>query len=712
MLQEGTMQKETICKNANTTNEPKRMQSEYDKYDGVDRVLKPWTPIEYGEKSVSVWGRRIVWGDDSILPAQIWSQESDLLSSPMRLIVGIDGLRHSVTLGRFKHTESKKSKGLMVAEGMVDGIKVTADMFVEFDGFLWITLSFEDSQKNRRIDSLHVVAPMKSTCATLYQTFSRGGYGWLEGEPKKISWYSDAAGHDDPDEREHGKEVITDFYHWCGTEDFGLGFTYSTVEHWYPETLDNFVTIYPGEDVVEYTINLVEKATVVDGRKYHFGVQPTPIKPLPPDYHSMVGATLLREEWTVWQHMPDNIDMLLVWPTYDQIMRGLNDPHNLDYDRMKAAVDYAHERGVAIMQVALCPQKVSLYSEEFKEYAEEWKCKPESILIWKELDGTEMPHYQNCAGSESLRKWEFTGYTENVRKFNLDGIYFDGWLGGQMACHNEKHGCGWIDDDGNRRVTVPVLEGREFFKRLAMWLEDNVDSPYVSPKSAPEREGFPRYRLWIHSWEFVASVMGFATDWLTGEFTMAPPKGIRTTLPEGTYGKIGMDLFRARGLSTNWGVPNLFYPILASESGEDNETDKQTLMAFAWFLPHGVPFGQLRDLNVKTTKEIFDILREFGTRKADFVPGWRNNPYLTVVEPDIREVMVGTWSIDSENKVLAVVSNLHVDDTYSIVLDWHGFENPRIINARAQEEVLLKDRKIVVDLGPESFVLLWIEQTT
>lgn len=686
---------------------------EFDAYETADRVLKPWTPIEYGEQEVSVWGRTVQWSEKSILPSQILTQNIKLLSGPMEVVVTINKRDYVVPLHEFEFVSKNDGKGFLVAYGEIADLKVKADMWIEFDGFLWIELSFEDLLGDRQVDGMYITAPIQRQAASLYQTFSRRGYGWIGSGKIAISWYSDASGHIDPSVLEAGNEMILDFYHWLGNEDLGLGFTYTTLEHWYPESLGEFASIVPGSDVVTYRMNVIERPVSIDGRQYRFGIQATPIKPLPPDYHSMVVTSMSYDWWRPWQRMPENIDFLLTWPaqTQDGIMPGLNAPYKLDADRMLSALEYGHGKGVGVTHVAVCPQKITPYSDDFDIYKLEWMALPESVFLWDESGayGTGVEVYQNCAGSRSLLEWLFTGYTRNVERFGLDGIYFDGWLGGQMACYNPHHGCGWVDEQGNRRPTVPVLEGREFNKRLAMWLEDNVKSPHVVPESAPEREGFPRYRLMIHSFEFVPSVMGFATDWLTGEFYAYPVSGPSMLTPEGTYGKQGMALFRARALSTNWGVPNFFYPVMW-EHGVFPSSDKQTSMAFAWFLPHGVPVGGLDYMNRFVVNDIYEVLTEFETRKANFVPGWRENPFLTIESPVMREVMVATWDHYSENRVLAVVSNLTVTDEHEITLLWKGFLDPKIRDARTGEQLNLEKGRLTVKLGPESFILLWIEE--
>lgn len=665
----------------------------YDDYARQDRVPLPFEPVKIQGKRVTVWGRAMQW-QKSLLPSSIQSQGRELLAEPMQVVVSLKGKEDFVPLKRFRILQQRQSRVDFLAEGELKGLHFKAEMFVEFDGFLWVNLKVEG--KSLKVDRMQIVVPLVAQYVRLYQTFARPLAGWIPDKPLQLPWLADA------------REGIVNFYHWFGDEDTGLGFTYASLQHWALKSEDNFCTFQPGTKVHKYVINLIESPSLLDGRVFQFGIQATPIKPLPPDYTMMKGSTVNLEPWRAMNQIPDDIDMALVWPVpAGTAMRSLNDPYHVDRKVLEEVRDFCHQKGIAFLGVAHCPQRISPLSDEFSEYADDWKRLPENILEWEKV-----PHYLTCGKSYTYRKWLFYGWAiENILKLGLDGLYSDGWMTGQMGCNNPRHGCGWEDEKGKRHLTVPVLEGREFNRVMCLFLEDHVRAPL--PKTAPERRGFPRYHFWIHSWEFVPSVMGLATEWLTGEFAAYPHEfklQVPSMLtPEGTYGKcLGLGLFRARCLSTNWGVPNLFDPIMP-EAGENPPTDRQTRMALAWFLPHGVPVGLLEYMNAKTVVKVFEVFRQFDARKAKFFPAWRSNPYLAIEAPIDQEVMVAVWEHPSRRQVLAVISNLKVAENVSVQLRWHGFTKPKIRNALTDETLSLKDDRLTIALTPESFELLLIE---
>ena len=728
----------------------------WDDYGKGDRVPLPWTPVQCAPNQVSAWGRTYRWTPRSILPSSITSSGAELLRQPMTLELTLDGSRHRVPLDSFTITQQHRTRVTFRASGTVAGITATADMWLEFDGFLWVSLRLEPaavrgsalqgarplSSASPSITEARVLATLPADQATLYQTHALALAGDIGREPIPFAWVSDPANN------------IVNFYHWLGNEDRGLGFTYSTLQGWRPKSRDQFAAILPGPAGPTYVMNLIESAggtghqtcpsragqpaAAPEDRSgdlsypptfpFTFALQATPIKPLPPDWHARMACTQHYAPWKAWLQMPENVDMTLVWPKETGIMPGLDDPYAVNADQMRDVVKAGHDRGVAVLSVAACPQKISHTVKELATYKQDWQVLPESSLDW---DG--QPQIQNCAGSRTMLRWLFYGWAvENVQEFGLDGLYFDGWQGGSIACNNERHGCGWPDEavspppfrEGgrgvgavavNRQLTVPILAGREFNKRMCLFLEDHVKS--VLPKAAPERPGFPRYHYWIHSWTFVPSVMGFATEWLTGEFAGYPLHGPSMLTPEGTYAKcLGMGLFRARCLSTNWGVPN-YFDTLMWEADENPPTDKQTQMAYAWLLPHGVPIGEFGYMNHTTVVELTRLLMRFGTRTARFSPGWRENPYLEIVEPASKDVLVATWDHASlrtgvppvrggGGPLLAVVSNLDPDETREVTLRWKGEGGVVFHNARTGEELPCRGGVLKVTLGPESYILL------
>lgn len=662
----------------------------YDRYANDQRVLKPWTPIEYGLGSLNTWGRTLSWQKDSILPASIISQQNELLGGPIRLVTVVDGKEYTAELSEWVLMSQQDNRGELRATGAAGPIRYTADMWIEYDGLLWITLT-PHVDDDVTVERLYVEAPINRTIAKLYQGHAGNTVGWTKDGPIRFAWQPDKA------------KPINDFYHWFGNEGMGVGFMYRTLEHWQPTSFDAFTSMTPDNDVIRYRMHLADLPTRLQGRRYEFGIQATPVKPLPPDWHSMLGCQFwnryMDDPRCVPNKMPEQVDVLLNWhPNVD--MKGLNGFEDVNAEKMRRLVSYAHDKGMSITTPSICPQKIQPGMAGYDDYHLEWMNKPESLLTFDKIT-----HHQNCAGAESYLRWLFNSLTTCMTTYDLDGVYFDGWPAGQMGCYSPHHGrCGWTDDSGERHLTVAVLEGRIFFRALAAWMEDHVNSEYIPPKAAPVRPGFPKYHFYVHTWCFVPPAIGFSTMWFTGEFACYP---FRSNVPgmksrEGKFSEaVGMDMFLARCLSTNYGVPNLFDTL--------NRSTAQSQQMIAWLLPYGGQIGapEYMASGWRIVPKVYGAMADFDSRRANFTPCWQENAHVRIVSPHTPDVVAATWDHGPDN-VLLVVSNLHGEDEAEVTLQFLHRKRPLVTNPLDESHDIDVDERnrSTLHIKPGSYYLL------
>jgi alpha-L-arabinofuranosidase len=142
------------------------------------------------------------------------------------------------------------------------------------------------------------------------------------------------------------------------------------------------------------------------------------------------------------------------------------------------------------------------------------------------------------------------------------------------------------------------------------------------------------------------------------------------------------------------------------EAPENHPVDRQTIMAYAWFLPHGVPIGMLEYMNQNKVVELSQLFESLQIRKAKFTPGWRSNPYWRIEKPKAKEIMVAVWELEDGKSLLAVVSNLKVDEKVEISLKWTGNKNAKITNALSGEEIKATNGLYNLQIESENFLLL------
>ena len=127
--------------------------------------------------------------------------------------------------------------------------------------------------------------------------------------------------------------------------------------------------------------------------------------------------------------------------------------------RLKLIVEEAHKREMRVIPYfgyelsTLHP----LYATKGEEYIRE-------KYTWSWYRVPEQRAVQVCYNS-GWRGNFIEGLTRLIDEFKFDGFYFDSiiCIG---ACSNEKHGCGYRDDDGILHPTYPVRAVREFMKSI------------------------------------------------------------------------------------------------------------------------------------------------------------------------------------------------------------------------------------------------------
>jgi len=646
------------------------------------RVIKPWTPLQCGTKSVSAWGRTYQWQNGSLLPSSIISGNDELLAGPMLIFATINGVSQSFPLNNFTFTQQADERVVITAQSIINSITVNAAFTIDFDGFVWCVLNFSEPAGTTQISDLRIDVPVQRNKVKYYQDNTSTGFGSIPANANvNFGWVTGATGE------------YRNFYHWFGDEEKGLGFAYRSLQYWKPITNTNFCTFLSRPTTATYRINLLQSPALANGLVYEFGIQATPIKPLVPDYHSMLGDTMV---YGIASQIGDYVDIIAMMPQVENngagcdIFPGLNDPENWS-SCLNNPVSTCHSTGQAV-GVALCPQKLSAQNNYLNSYLSEWKVIPEQSLDW---DG--IANYDNCPASADLVNYFVYQWKQRILQYNLDGIYFDGWLGA-WPCKNEVHGCGYIDGQGNRQEIVPILEARTAMMRVATMLEDTINSNYVPVTYSPNKPDFPNYYFMVHSWTTVPPIMGFATSWLTGEYLWSDVVGNHSA----SYAQLlGVDKLRARSISNNWGVPNFWDAVIS-----DTLDGHLTKMVFAWMLPHGEPIFYLSMMNSPLTINVYNIMKEFETRKAMFTPAWKSNSYLEVTSPISQNILTATWEADYQ--VLAVVSNIDGSNSAAITLKWNKASNPIIVDALTGEKIPYNQtsKTFQVSIAKEDFRLL------
>jgi len=216
----------------------------------TDTVPAPWIPLRISDRTVSCWGRDYTFGVAG-LPKQVRILGQDVLAGPARLVYGKSGQTKSFPDGDFTVSDATEVRVAFRTSSTVDGLTVTGEGWIEFDGFNRNTLTLSATEPTE-IDFLAIEVPIKPEFATLWNP--------SEYFPKRLGASPRQQQSAAPI---HGMRI--------GDEERGLQFSYVNAAR---------QELVPGE--TEYVVRflLSDEPMVVDvQRQYSFGLQALPVRP-------------------------------------------------------------------------------------------------------------------------------------------------------------------------------------------------------------------------------------------------------------------------------------------------------------------------------------------------------------------------------------------------------------------------------------------------
>ena len=285
-----------------------------------------------------------------------------------------------------------------------------------------------------------------------------------------------------------------------------------------------------------------------------------------------VTTLFLHEKWNVLQSFWE-----MPWETERQTRK---------------IVEECHKRGIRV--VPYFGYEVSSLNPLWGEYADK-------VLDVGFTDGRKkggwyrVPHQRDyivCYDSEWGDMF-YNGVKKLIEDMDFDGIYLDGTIAPRPCC-NEKHGCGYRDEQGELHVTYPFKGAREMLKKIYTFVES--------------RGGIVNTHL---SSCMNAAALGFSHLVWNGE-------DIQRTIKDKGLSCVPMDYFIAEYTGRNIGTPN---ELLCYEF-EGVWTYKDSL---ALALPHGV-LPRPNDIGtpLEVSSILWGIFDDFDVSKAEWHPYYKD----------------------------------------------------------------------------------------
>jgi len=643
------------------------------------QLISPWTPVTVKTNAsgveVGVWGRSHKLAN-AAFPTSIVTAGSEILAAPVRLVGRVSGKPIEWKRGGNFVFRADKSHAIISGWQAGDDLIVNTTTQIEFDGVMRVDLVVMPQNKTSpKVERLWLEVPLKRARAGLYH-FWPGRWG---------------AAKNSGAVPETGLQLPFKPFVWLGWEDGGLGWFAESDKDWQPQDPKQPIEVVVNGDETVLRLHLLDSPPPRLPVTYMFGLQASPVKPWPKDFHEWRvchGATYGIENKplaaSAKKTMLDRAAELGVKTLvfHEQWTPYQNHPVTTHEAALKSLVGACHKRGI----------KLLLYhGYEFSSLAPEWGEMADETLVKTASGGYTGGYYRTpeqrdyiiCYNSR-YRDFLLDGVAKALARYGYDGVYLDGTVE-PWGCCNERHGCGYRAPDGTLKPTYPIFAVRRLMHGLAAAIH-----PYRGLVNAHQ------------STCCVTPTLAFADSYWDGEqFGQGElSKAVLEQLPLAT--------FRAEFMGRNFGVPAEY---LVYERPPQWTFDA----ALAFTMLHDV---RVRPGNVGEPLEkmspIWNVMTRFGVSEAEWHPYWETKPLATAQPESVKvSLYLRPGEKGRNGRALFVVSNLSADQpvTATVAADFSrmGVKAKTTTDALSGEALKCTGGRLTVPLQPMRMRLVWVE---
>lgn len=566
-----------------------------------DVVLPPWTPMELHGTTVRCWGREYDFAQGP-LPSGIVSGGEQLLTGPISLSVTaggkavvwqVDGPRSTLSEAGTRVDQQGRLSS--------DSIECRVDSWCEYDGLLWTEISAQHAADVQRVS---VEIPVRAPRA-IYR--HRYGAAWNT---------SEVTGNLPEGTGVVEKSAFIPFY-WLGDNDRGLFWFTESDEMWPNRAAENAVEVERRGDTVILRLNvLVEGQTLPDGWKLAFGLQATPVKPIPRDWR----------RHRLGPGRPSTVS--IIWPTPERdSLKYFGYPEATEPEVFQARVDGLHGQGIKVVPY-LCLTYVSEAAPEWTFFRDGWAMGP------VDAGSGDVARYGAGFAQASPLGEDYADFIiwksrEFIEQYGIDGLYHDQTHPYTSA--RLEAGVGY-ERDGKRYPTFPLLAFRDLYRRM-----------YAVIKSRAE-ETFTMAHM---SGKVSIPILAYDDSYLDGEH-------FRGLIKDSYMDLFSLDTFRAEFMGRQWGIMPYFLPEFRPPYDTQVEPTRGLM---GLLMIHDVNVWAIW-CNADVINEAFAALDEFGYVDADFIPYFDPDPPAAT---ELQDVYASAYR-RADGAVLLIVANVGRED--------------------------------------------------
>jgi hypothetical protein len=419
-----------------------------------DQVIAPWTPLQWQNGQISLWNKNYTLNGAGIA-SRILNSGASQLSGPMTLEAVIDG--RTVTLTGAAPTAARVTPAAIDLTGVAQAPNLTVNTAtrVEFDGFVWNSMTVQPTKAN--VGKLSLVVTMPESEGSLFVTTSGGWSSYFGDAPNK--W----------DSRESSLPTMKRSYvPYVMLTDSERGFSVfmDNDKGWRLDAALPTQELTRHDGLVTLRVNFIDKAGPIDQPlNIQYGWMVTPQKPQPRAWRGYVidYKQYYPQSTTVFWNDADRKEL---WAYYSS-------PYPRDYQKSAAMLAGTAGRNVVgcVGNIAHAIARYEDYSgRQFDALAADW--------------GNPMGSLSNgdVARSRGVNDFDLFHFDRWVKASGLSCLYFDeNYLSEDW---NYLTGSAYLLPDGKVQPGYDYLALREYNKRLRYMFQAN---------------GKPTPNLWEHT---------------------------------------------------------------------------------------------------------------------------------------------------------------------------------------------------------------------
>ena len=408
-----------------------------------------------------------------------------------------------------------------------------------------------------------------------------------------------------------------------------------------------------------------------------FGLQATPVRPMPPDHRNWNISYTIKDE--LYQH----------WPGISHT-RWFSIPNPQNPGEYRDFIENIQNQGVGFIPYSCFSHIDTPLIEEYSQYSENWDTK-----VWKGFDISHMGMYScpMCSRQPDFQAFWCYQLKRYLDRYDIDGFYFD--CTNPRICKNPGHGhtnCYYFDKNGTRRYEHQIFAFRELMRKMyAIIKRDNPENIIINHCSA----------------SFFVPILSFGDALLDGEH-------FRGSWFDGNYTRFLTDDVRiAEFCGDQLGIECIWLPEYTAINSAWNTPEKaRTMMGILLLHDTRVWVAWMHAL---TARKILRAVKEFDIIDTEFVGFFHDDPLAETTSKNIR-----ASGYRRENELLLVVmnfSNTRMSGEWATLNYTNAGFSPGdsliAVNQESDSTIALSAiGKITLDIPPKDFRLIHITRHT